>query len=111
MSGIPDNASVGKSPVDTRPLVLIAEDEKSIADVVEQVVEDAGYRPLVALHGRQALALARDRWPALLITDLMMPHLNGADLIGALHAEAAATCRVVPPAILMTAASVMMALS
>jgi two-component system chemotaxis response regulator CheY len=105
MSVAHDTACTGKAPVDSRPLVLIAEDEELIAEVVGLVAEDAGYRPVVALHGQQALAMARDRWPALLITDLMMPHLDGAELIAALHAEAAATGRVVPPAILMTAAS------
>jgi len=105
MSVAPDQAGTQEVPVDTRLVVLIAEDEASIADVVEMVAEDAGYHAVVALHGRQAFALARDRWPALLITDLMMPHLDGAELIAALRAEAAATGRVVPPAILMTAAS------
>jgi len=104
MSVAHDTACTGKAPVDSRPLVLIAEDEELIAEVVETVAEDAGYLPVVALHGQQALAMARDRWPALLITDLMMPHLDGAGLIAALHAEAAATGRAVPPAILMTAA-------
>ena len=99
-----DKACAEEPQVDTRPLVLIAEDEQSIADFVETVAEVAGYRPVVALHGQQALAMARDRWPALLITDLMMPHLDGAGLIAALHAEAAATGRAGPPAILMTAA-------
>jgi CheY-like chemotaxis protein len=105
MSGDRGSASAGVGSVDPRPLVLIAEDEESIADVVGAVVEDAGYCPVVAFHGRQALALARERWPVLLITDLMMPHLDGAALIAALRDEAALTHRAMPPAVLMTAAS------
>jgi len=85
-------------------LVLIAEDEEPIAELVSYVVQDAGYTPLVASHGRQALDLARERWPALLITDLMMPYLSGADLIAALSIEAAATGRARPPVILLTGA-------
>ena len=85
--------------------MLIAEDEETIAEMVEMLVENAGYGAVVALHGRPALALALDRWLALLITDLMMPHLDGADLIAALRAEAVAAGRAMPPAILMTAAS------
>ncbi len=72
-------------------VILIAEDERSIAEVVRQVVEDAGYWPLVASHGQQALELARAERPALLITDLMLPHLTGAELIAALRADAAAS--------------------
>jgi two-component system chemotaxis response regulator CheY len=105
MSGDRATASAEEMPLDRRPLVLIAEDEETLAAVVEEVVESAGYCPVVAFHGRQALAVARDRWPALLITDLMMPHLDGVALIAALHAEARTTQRAMPPAILMTAAS------
>ena len=86
-------------------VVLIAEDEEPVAETVAYVVEDAGYTPLVATHGRQALALAQERRPALLITDLMLPYVSGADLIAALRAEATACGQAAPPVILMTAAS------
>ncbi len=86
-------------------LVLIAEDEEPIAEVVSMVVEDLGYTPVVAVHGRQALELARTEWPALLITDLMMPHMSGAELIAALRADAETQGRRTIPVILMTAAS------
>ena len=82
--------------------VLIVEDERSIALVVAEVVTDAGHLPMVARHGREAITLAWDHWPALLITDLMLPHLDGAALIAALRAEATAE-RIMPPVILMTA--------
>ena len=103
MSGTRDD--VGDERV-APPLVLIAEDEESIAEVVEMLVAEAGYGTVVARDGRQALALAREHWPALLITDMMMPHLDGIDLIAALRAEAADSSRGAPPAILMTAASI-----
>lgn len=106
----------GRTP--TPALVLIAEDEGPIAETVSYVVEDAGYMPLVAAHGRQALEFARAERPALLITDLMMPHLDGAALIAALRADAAAAGaqggaggRVALPTILMTAASLDRALA
>jgi CheY-like chemotaxis protein len=86
-------------------VVLIVEDEAPIAEVVSYVVEDAGYTPLVVANGLQALEAAQARWPALVITDLMMPRLNGVELIAALRAEAAAD-RHKPslPVILLTAA-------
>jgi CheY-like chemotaxis protein len=68
-------------------LVLIAEDEPPIAAVLAAVVAEAGHTPLVAGDGRRALELARERRPALLITDLMMPALGGAELIAALRRE------------------------
>ncbi len=85
-------------------LVLVVEDEAPIADAIAFVVEDAGYTPMVATHARDALTQARERWPALVITDLMMPQMSGAELIAALRAEAAATARPAPPVILVTAA-------
>jgi len=88
----------------TLAVVLIAEDERSIASLVAEVVAQAGYTPLVATNGRQALALAREQWPALVITDLMMPYLDGAALTTALRAEAATRGDAAPPIVLMTAA-------
>lgn len=87
-------------------LVLIADDEGPIAAVVAALVKDLGYRSAVARNGKQALEMARAAWPSLLITDLMMPGLTGAELIAALHAEAEAAHRTPPPAILMTAAGI-----
>ena len=86
-----------------KKVVLIAEDERAIADIVRVVVEDAGYRPVLAAHGRQALDMARAEHPALVITDLMMTHLTGAELIAALRADAAPDGGVRAPVILMTA--------
>ena len=86
-----------------KKVVLIAEDERAIAEIVRMVVEDAGYRPVLAAHGQQALDLARVEHPALVITDFMMPHLTGAGLIAALRADATADRGVRAPVILMTA--------
>lgn len=88
---------------DGAPLVLIADDEAPIAEVLAMLVEDAGYIPAVALNGRQALDLAHVRWPALVITDLMMPHLNGSGLIAALRAQAAVDHHRMPAVIVLTA--------
>jgi CheY-like chemotaxis protein len=90
--------------VTAQGLVLIAEDEEPIAEVVATVVEDAGYTPRLAAHGREALELARAEQPALLITDLMMPYLSGAELIAALRSDAAASGHDPVPVIVITAA-------
>jgi DNA-binding response OmpR family regulator len=85
-------------------VVLIVDDDKPIADYVAAVVAEMGYTPVVATRGAQALDLARVQWPALLITDLMLPFMNGSALIAALRAAAQADGHVAPPAVLMTAA-------
>lgn len=86
-------------------LILIVDDEEPIVDLLATFVADLGYTPLVAQNGQQALDLARECGPALIITDLMMPVINGADLIVALRAEAAAQGRASPPIVLLTAGS------
>ncbi len=86
-------------------LVLIAEDEETIAETLSLIVEDAGFTALVARNGREALALARQHHPRLIITDLMMPYLNGAGLITAVRADAEVQGLAPPPVIVVTAAS------
>ncbi|MGH2346730.1 MAG: response regulator transcription factor, partial [Chloroflexota bacterium] len=76
--------------------VLIVEDEHPIALVVAEVVADAGHLAYIAHHGLDALELAREHWPALVITDLMLPHLDGEGLIAALRAEAGPDRRMPP---------------
>ena len=91
-------------------LVLIAEDEQPIADALAMIVADAGYTPLLALQGKQALELVRERRPALILTDLMMPLLDGAQLIAAIRADAELDNHRPPPIVLMTAGGVRRAL-
>ena len=101
----------GASPADTptaeadQIVVLIAEDEETIAETLAMIVEDAGYLPVVAHDGREALALAQQQRPDLIITDLMMPYLSGADLIAAIRAEAEAKGFDPPPILVVTAVS------
>lgn len=85
-------------------LVLIADDEEPIAAVLASLIEDLGFTAQIASNGRQALDLARESWPALVVTDLMMPELTGVELIDALRTEATAAGRKPVPVILMTAA-------
>lgn len=85
-------------------LVLIAEDEEPIAEALAIMVEEAGYEAVLARHGREALEIARQSPPSLVITDLMMPYLDGVALINAIREEAASKGKAAPPIILMTAA-------
>jgi DNA-binding response OmpR family regulator len=82
-------------------VVLIAEDEEPIAQALAYLIEDAGYMPVVAVHGKAALEIALAQRPDLIITDLMMPQMSGKEFISALRA---ALDTATPPIILMTAA-------
>jgi DNA-binding response OmpR family regulator len=84
--------------------VLVVEDEEPIAETVAIVIEDAGFTPLIATNGKEALDLLHDQWPSLVITDLMMPYVDGATLIAQLRIEAERRGELPPPIVLMTAA-------
>jgi CheY-like chemotaxis protein len=100
-----DGTLDGEKPAMSEVIVLIAEDEETIAETLAMIIEDAGYVPVVAHDGRQALLLARERRPQLIVTDLMMPYINGAELISRVRAIAASEGYTAPPIILVTAAS------
>ena len=72
------------------PTVLIVEDEFAIADLLEMALADEGYRVLTAANGRQGLErLAAGPRPDLVITDYMMPVLDGAGMLRAMRASEA----------------------
>lgn len=64
------------------PLVLIVEDNAAIADYICSSLQD--YRCLLAHNGRHGLELAIKESPALIITDIMMPIMDGIELLKAL---------------------------
>ena len=93
------------TPETRQVIVLVAEDEETIAETLALIVADVGYVAIVARDGREALALARQHRPQLIITDLMMPYMSGADLITSVRADAAAQGHAPPPVVVVTAAS------
>lgn len=68
------------------PTVLIVEDEFAIADLLEMALNDEGYEVQHAADGRQGLErLAEGPRPDLVLTDYMMPILDGAGLLRAMR--------------------------
>jgi DNA-binding response OmpR family regulator len=65
-----------------QPVILVADDEVMIRNIVRILMETEGYFVLAAADGHEGLELSR-KYPGaidLLITDMQMPRLNGADL-------------------------------
>ena len=83
-----------------RPVVLVADDDDDIRDLVAFRLDRAGYEVLRAGDGQQALDLAREHHPDLAVLDVMMPKLTGYDVTRELRANAE-TSRI--PVILLTA--------
>ena len=61
-------------------IILVVEDEDPIRQLVCELLEAEGYRVLEARHGAHALELALQECPALVLTDIMMPIMDGAAL-------------------------------
>ena len=63
-----------------RPVVLIVDDERVIADTLSAILSRSGFSTITAYDGIGALKLAGDRKPDLLISDVMMPGMTGIEL-------------------------------
>ncbi len=63
-----------------RPLILVAEDDPNTLLVAYRVLEALGYGVLLAHDGLEALRLAESYKPDLIMTDHMMPFMNGKQL-------------------------------
>jgi DNA-binding response OmpR family regulator len=61
--------------------ILVVDDERRLVQVVRGYLEEAGYEVVTANNGREALFVAREQQPNLIILDLMMPELDGWEFI------------------------------
>ncbi len=62
------------------PSVLVVDDESVIADTIARILSLSGYSAIAAYDGNGALETALLRPPELLITDVMLPGMNGIEL-------------------------------
>ena len=60
--------------------ILIVEDEKRVADLLQKGLEENGYHTMVAYDGRMALRLFRSHTFQLVISDIILPQLDGFEL-------------------------------
>ncbi len=82
-------------------LILLVEDDPYIREFLALMLNEEGFRTAEAANGREALRLAALQPPSLVVSDIMMPVLNGHDLVMRLRQDAN-LCTI--PVILMTAA-------
>ncbi|MGK9064245.1 response regulator [Stutzerimonas chloritidismutans] len=69
------------------PLVLLVEDELGLSKLMVMILEEEGYRVTEAANGAQGLARLEQEMPALIITDYMMPELNGVEMARAIRRQ------------------------
>jgi CheY-like chemotaxis protein len=82
--------------------ILVVDDEPAIRNLLIEVLEDEGHVVVAAPNGRTALDLAARERPDLVLTDVMMPEIDGLEMLRRLQAapELAGV-----PVVLMSAAN------
>jgi CheY-like chemotaxis protein len=68
--------------------ILVAEDDRFLRKAAEMALKRHGYTVVTAANGEEALRAAQSVLPDLILLDLIMPKLNGFDVLQALKKEA-----------------------
>jgi CheY-like chemotaxis protein len=77
-----------------RPTVMVVDDDDAVRVIVRAVLEDEGYRVLIAESGSLGLEMLAGVTPSLILLDYMMPEMNGSEFLRALRQRG--LCRSTP---------------
>jgi CheY-like chemotaxis protein len=77
---LPLDEAGSKQPQRSLPKILVVDDEKRIADTLSEILEMSGFRVATAYDGWDALEVAARFHPDYLLSDVLMPRMNGVDL-------------------------------
>ncbi|HLW87102.1 MAG TPA: response regulator [Terriglobales bacterium] len=69
--------------------ILLVDDSRFLRRASEQALGRAGYKVITAADGEEALKIARDQIPKLILLDMMLPKLPGLEVLRALKQDAA----------------------
>jgi CheY-like chemotaxis protein len=67
--------------------ILIVDDEPDVRFMIRLIFEHAGHQVTEAANGAMALQRIHEKLPDLIVTDIMMPVMNGGELIARLRAD------------------------
>lgn len=68
-----------------KTLILIIEDEASIANFISSILNSHGYKTMTCTTGKEGLAMAASHCPAAILLDLGLPDMDGAEVIRSLR--------------------------
>lgn len=71
----------------SRARVIVADDNADLREYMRRLLEGAGHAVLLANDGNEALALARVQAPDLIVSDVMMPGMDGVELVHRLRED------------------------
>ena len=77
---------VEEDPENTLPILLVVEDNRDIREYIANELQDT-YRILQADDGKEGLALALKYTPNIIVSDIMMPNMNGIALCKAIKSD------------------------
>lgn len=66
---------------------MIIDDDKTMVTMLNRALEHNGYRVITALHGRIALAAFQKAKPDLVLLDIMMPGINGMQVLNTIRQQ------------------------
>ena len=83
-SRVASHAAVSSAESNTAPLtaptrILVVDDEPIIADTIVQILNRSGFIAEAAYGGREAIDAARRLHPELILSDVLMPHIDGVE--------------------------------
>jgi CheY-like chemotaxis protein len=68
-----------------RPTVLVVDDEELIVDTISEILDGAGFQVIGVNNGCNALEKIADRRPDYVLSDVLMPQMNGVELAMAIR--------------------------
>jgi CheY-like chemotaxis protein len=68
-------------------LILVAEDDPGISSIIRFVLEAEGFSVVIARDGSEAVNLAREMRPALILLDVVLPKMDGREVAASLREE------------------------
>ena len=66
---------------DDRQFILVVDDERQICDLVSEILTNAGWRVVAVGNGEEAVGILKNSRPDLIISDIVMPRMDGLELI------------------------------
>ena len=80
-------AKVNQLLIGTKKTILVVDDDKSLVKSIKFQLEHRGYSTLIAYNGKDALEVLESHCPDLILLDIIMPNMNGYEVIKALKSR------------------------
>ncbi|HET7442782.1 MAG TPA: response regulator [Terriglobales bacterium] len=78
--GFDVNTDSGKQPASRKRCIFVVDDERTIADTLAEILSGGGFEAIPFYDSREVMEQVEQRCPDVLLTDVVMPHLNGVEL-------------------------------